>query len=67
MAATVGRSWAGNLLTLIVNVGRRRTTQDPRHADCLSASNLSMLEIKEWFERKLELFRKRPYYLTGCD
>jgi hypothetical protein len=26
-----------------------------------------VLEMKEWYERKPELFRKRPYYLTGCD
>ncbi|MCF6328334.1 MAG: hypothetical protein L3J02_00830 [Henriciella sp.] len=25
------------------------------------------LEMKEWFERKPELFKKKPYYLTGCD
>ncbi len=24
-------------------------------------------EMKEWYERKPELFRKRPHYLTGCD
>jgi len=26
-----------------------------------------MQEMKEWYSRKPELFRKRPYYLTGCD
>jgi len=26
-----------------------------------------ILEMKEWYSRKPELFRKRPYYLTGCD
>jgi len=26
-----------------------------------------VLEMKEWYKRKPELFRKRPYYLTGCD
>jgi transposase InsO family protein len=26
-----------------------------------------VLEMKEWYSRKPELFRKRPYYLAGCD
>jgi transposase InsO family protein len=26
-----------------------------------------MLEMKEWYRRKPKLFRKRPYYLAGCD
>jgi transposase InsO family protein len=26
-----------------------------------------VLEMKEWYSRKPELFRKPPYYLTGCD
>ena len=26
-----------------------------------------ILEMKEWYSRKPELFRKQPYYLTGCD
>ncbi len=26
-----------------------------------------MLEMKKWYERKPELFKKQPYYLTGCD
>jgi len=26
-----------------------------------------ILEMKLWYSRKPELFRKRPYYLTGCD
>ena len=26
-----------------------------------------ILEMKLWYNRKPELFRKRPYYLTGCD
>jgi len=26
-----------------------------------------MLEMKEWYSRKPKLFKKQPYYLTGCD
>lgn len=28
---------------------------------------MPVLEVKEWYSRKPELFSKRPYYLTGCD
>ena len=27
----------------------------------------SILDMKEWYSRKPELFGKRPYYFTGCD
>jgi Integrase core domain len=30
-------------------------------------SKTPLQTMKDWYKLKLELFKKHPYYLTGCD
>ncbi|MFT6287113.1 MAG: hypothetical protein ACJA09_001866 [Alcanivorax sp.] len=33
----------------------------------LLQSRTPLQAMKDWYKLKLELFKKNPYYLTGCD
>jgi hypothetical protein len=55
------------IINLQKNHGRLPTPDINLVSDSDSADSCPLQTMKDWYKIKPEMFKKRPYHLTGCD